>query len=62
MSGATVALARGIRAEMAAQRDELSEATATLGRELRTEIHRLGLINIGSLAAFAGVVIAAVRL
>ena len=55
-------LGRELRVEMAAQRDELSAATATLGRDLRSEIHRLALINIGSLVAFAGVVTAAVRL
>ena len=58
----TLTLGRELRAEMAAQRDELSAATATLGRDLRSEIHRLALINVGSLVAFAGVVIAAVRL
>ena len=62
LGGATATLGRELRSEMAAQRDELSAATATLGRDLRSEIHRLALINIGSLVAFAGVVIAAVRL
>ncbi len=51
-----------LRSEIAAGDAGLRNEMATLGRDLRTEIHRMVVINVASLAAFAGVVIAAVRL
>ena len=51
-----------LRREIAAGDAGLRDEMATLGRELRADIHRMAAINVASLAAFAGVVIAAVRL
>ena len=56
------ALGVDLRKEIAAGDAGLRDEMATLGRELRADIHRMAAINVASLAAFAGVVIAAVRL
>ncbi len=55
-------LGSDLRRELAAGDPGLRDEIATLGRDLRSEIHRMAAINVASLAAFAGVVIAAVRL
>ncbi|MEI2637728.1 MAG: hypothetical protein V9F03_01830 [Microthrixaceae bacterium] len=43
-------------------RAELAETELRLGGELRAEMRRMIWVNIGSLIAFAGVIIAAVRI
>ncbi|MEZ5311516.1 MAG: hypothetical protein R2735_13180 [Microthrixaceae bacterium] len=43
-------------------RAELAETELRLGGELRAEMRRMIWVNIGSLVAFAGVIIAAVRI
>ena len=62
LRGELVALGADLRREIAAGDAGLRDEMATLGRELRADIHRMAAINVASLAAFAGVVIAAVRL
>ena len=62
LRGEMVALGVDLRREIAAGDAGLRDEMATLGRELRADIHRMAAINVASLAAFAGVVIAAVRL
>ncbi len=62
LRGEMAALGSDLRSEIAAGDAGLRNEMATLGRDLRTEIHRMVAINVASLAAFAGVVIAAVRL
>ena len=62
LRGEMAALGSDLRGEIAAGDAGLRDEISTLGRDLRADIHRMAAINVASLAAFAGVVIAAVRL